>query len=257
MADEPKTELTLEAIQTLITSTVQDITNKYDKNLEKQIGKHLTPVIEDLKQQISSGMKPKKLAKLLRREEEAKAAKAAAKAGKTPEEIAAAEKLAADAIAAGKKPAENKDKEKDMFRRRRDEEMEDRLKVLEQDKLALKLETENAKLDSALDRVLTDFPWANLESRDLARDRYRPRLKRDDEGNILIEDQKFEAFIKAEIPTKFENLLSAKNKGGSGIQKGTGKGPTAADLVEEIGPNSTPEQKAAAARAVAGIYGVS
>jgi len=257
MADEAAA-LTLESITALLDTKLQEMTNKYDKNLEKHIGKHLTPVIDDLKTQFGGAMKPKKLAKMLARMEAKKAAKEADKAaenkGKTPEQIAA-EKAAAEAAEKTSKGNKERDRERDMFRAKRADELDERIKSLEDAKVAAEKQAAEALLDSALDRALTDFPWMNLESRDLARSLYRPQLKRDDDGVIMIQDRKFDEHIKAEIPTKYENLLSTKKVGGAGIQKSTGKGPTTADLVDNLGPNSTPEEKAAALRGVANLMG--
>jgi hypothetical protein len=259
MADEA-VALTLESITALLDTKLQEMTNKYDKNLEKHIGKHLAPVVEDLKTQFAGGVKPKKLAKIMARMEAKKAEKdAAAKAaaqGKTPAEIEAARVAAEATAAAANRGNKNKDdRDRDMFRKKERDEFDDRIRVLEERNAAAEKRTAEAILDSALDRALTDFPWANLDSRDLARSLYRPQLKAEDDGQIMIGDRKFDEHIKAEIPTKYENLLQTKKVGGAGIQKGTGKGPTTADLVDNLGPNSTPEEKAAALKGVASIMG--
>jgi len=240
MADDAV--LTLESITALFDTKMQEMTNKYDKAIEKHVGKLMAPVVDDLKQQFAGGVKPKKLAKMMARQAERDAAKAAAKAadkaGKTPAEIeaarVAAEAATAAAAAAVAKGGKKDDRDRDMFRKKERDEFDERIRTLEERNAAAEKRTAEAILDSALDRALTDFPWANLDSRDLARSLYRPQLKTDDDGQIMIGDRKFDEHIKAEIPNKYENLLSTKKVGG---------------------PNSTPEEKATALRGLATIMG--
>ncbi len=253
-SDEQLAQLT-GVIDTRLTAQFTELTNKYDKNLEKHISKRIDPVVEDMRSQITKGLKPKKLAKLMRRLEEAKAGKKN-KDGKEK----TAEELAAEAAAIAAAEKDKKDKKKkdgdgdDMFKRRQAADLDARIKSLEDAKVAAEAIAAAAQLESALDRALSDFPWANTESRDMARQFYLPKLKRNDDDEIMIGDQKFDLFIKAEIPAKYENLLAPAGKGGSGINKGSGKAGSV-DVDALTAPGSTPAQKAEASMHVAKLMG--
>ena len=124
-----------------------------------------------------------------------------------------------------------------------------RIASLEAANTESKRQAQEAKIDSELDRVLGDFAFASLDSRALARNHYRLQINRDDDsGELTIGDRSFEAEIRNEIPVKFNNLL-AKAKDGSRITKG----PSLAELLDNIGPTSTPEQKAEAARRIGAL----
>jgi uncharacterized FlaG/YvyC family protein len=256
MADD-KTELTLENITALLDARLAEVTNGYDKKLEKHVNKTISPIIDDLKGQITKGLKPKKLAKLMRRMEEAKEGKTEKKnkeTAKTPAEIEV-ERLAAEALAAKDKGKNNKDRDRDdYFKKQRITEFEDRIKALEGENTKAAAIAEEATRMSALDRALSDLPWASLESRDMARDYYAPKLKRNDEGDLVIGDRPFTDHIKAEIPAKFENLLAPANKGGSGLRKGSEK-PGAVDVDALTSPTATAEQKNEASRHLAKLLG--
>lgn len=254
MADEEKKLDMSPELQAFIDGKINEITNAYDKKLKKHVAEQVQPALDQLKAEMKkgpAGMKPKKLAKLLRRIEEAKAGKAAENKEKPDDATAVA--AAAAAAAASKDKTKNKDN--DLFKKRVAEEFEARIAALETDKAAAEGKAAQAEMMSALDRALSDLPWASLESRDMAREYYAPKVKRDDDGQFLIGDSKMDVHIKAEIPSKFENLLATKKQGGAGIQKGTGKGPTIADAMEALGPNSTAAEKAAAATGVAALMG--
>jgi len=254
MADEKKPELTLESLTELIKGLETKVTeqiNGYDKKLEKTIQKHLTPVIEDLQSKIKSGIKPKKLAKMMRKIEAAKLAEAAdgkAKDGKQK----TADEIAAEAAAAAGKGKNKDDDRPDLFKKQQFREMEGRVATLEAATKAAEAKAASLELTSALDRALSDFPWANTDSLDLARGLYLPRLKRDAEsGEIMIGEQPFVKVIKAEIETRYENLLAPVGKGGSGAARSTTKA-NVIDL-DSLNASSTPEQLREAAKAAAAL----
>ena len=90
-----------------------------------------------------------------------------------------------------------------------------------------------------------------MESRDVARDYYAGKLEMDPDGEMVIKGKPFDQHIKTEIPLKFENLLACPaGKGGSGLTKGQAK-PGAMDVDAATDVNSTPQQRADAARHIA------
>jgi hypothetical protein len=200
---------------------------------------------------LMGSMKPKQLKKFMKRigaEKEPNAAK-------TPAEIAAEAALAAAAIK--KTPTEDdlKRKTPDMYAKRVQTEFEARIAALEGTNEKLKNDATEARKSSALDRALTDFPWASIESRDMARDFYLQKVKWSEDGTeLLIGDKEFSKLIATEIPQKYENLLAPAGKGGSGSIKGQGK-PGVVDIDALSDLNSTPAQKAEASKSLAAMLG--
>jgi len=214
----------------------------------KNDGAKGTKAVQAQFEALVSTLKPKQLKKLMKRIGGDKP-----NSEKTPAEIAAE---AAVAAAAAKTPTADdlKNKTPDFFKKRQTTEFEDRIKALEIENANSKQEAEDAKKMSALDRALSDLPWANIESRDMARDYYAPKLKRNDDGKLEIGGKPFDTHIKTEVPTKFENLLAIAGKGGSGSTRGSGK-PGAVDIDALSDLNATPAQKAEAAVALAQMLG--
>lgn len=260
--------LTLEAIQAMITTALEGVTTKvtaeingFDKKLQKHAAKAVEPFATQLTE-LQKNMGGKKLKKQLRRLEEAQAALAAG--NKTDAERAAAAAAAAGgkgdskadrkaAKKAAKQARKAAEQKQDPFVKRRQEETEARILALETDKAAEVAKRVQAEKESALDRALSDIPWASLHSRDLARNNFLPHIKKDeDTGEFLIGDQKIDVFIKAEIAEKFDNLLAPKNKGGSGAGKGTGGKPAPIDF-EALTASTTKEDLFAASRTLAGV----
>jgi hypothetical protein len=188
-----------------------------------------------------AGMKPKKAAKLLR---------------KLGLEVPPKQAGTPPADPAKKPPEETKEtKPQDLFKKRQITEFETRIAALEAENKQAKIDVTEAQKSSKLDRALSDLPWASVESRDMARDYYLPKLKWSDDGTeLLIGDALFDKHIRSEIPAKFENLLAPTGKGGAGLTRGQGT-PGSVDIDALTAFNSTPEQKAEAARTIAALMG--
>lgn len=201
---------------------------------------------------LMGSMKPKQLKKFMKRIGVEKTPGSE----KTPAELAAETALAA-AMVNKKTPTEAdlKGKQPDMYAKRVQSEFEARIAALEGTNVKLKNEATEARKSSALDRALTDFPWASTESRDMARDFYLNKTKwNDDETELMIGDREFSKVIAAEIPSKYENLLAPAGKGGSGSSKGQGK-PGVVDIDALSDLNATPAQKAEASKSLAAMLG--
>lgn len=238
------------ALAELIKPMLTDAVNSAVKGKKNEEAKGVKAIQADLQTMLSE-LSPKKAAKLLRRlgVDPSKA--------KTPEQLAADQAAAAAAAAAaGKKTPTDDDlkgKQPDFFKKRQVTELEARIAALEAENVNVKREATESRKMSALDRALSDLPWANMESRDMARDYYAPKLKWNDDGTeLLIGDVAFDKHIQAEIPAKFENLLAPTGKGGSGLTKGQGK-PGAVDIDALTSVTSTPAEKAEASRAIAAL----
>jgi hypothetical protein len=236
------------AMAELIKPMLTEAVNHAVRSTKKEEGKGVKAVQGQLQELISS-LKPKQAKKLMKR------------LGLDTKEITptkTADELAVEAAKAKKTPTDDdiKNKQPDFFKKRQVTEFETRIQALETENKAVKEQATQARMMSQLDRALSDLPWANMESRDMARDYYAPKLKWNDDGELLIGEVAFDKHIQAEIPAKFENLLAPLGKGGSGLTKGQGK-PGAIDIDALSNINSTPAEKAEASRAIAAMMGPS
>jgi hypothetical protein len=244
------------ALEALVKPMLTDAINAAVKGKKNEETKGVKAV-EAKMSEIIGALKPKQQKKLMKRLGLGKSE------GKTAEELAAEATAAAAAAAAAaargekKTPTEEdlRKKQPDMYAKRAISEFEARIVALEAENKAVKQQAIDARKSSALDRALTDFPWASSESRDMARDFYLSKLQWNDEGtDLLIGDMPFAKYIAAEIPAKYENLLAPVGKGGAGTTKGTGKaGALDVDAATEF--NATPAQKAEAAKFLAAQMG--
>lgn len=257
-AAEEKLSLSREELGALVADAVKahigPAVNDAIRATKKQAEKGAKGAVSEQLEALLAGLKPKALRKLMKKmggEQEGEGAAAAA---------AAAE--AAAAAGSKKKPPtdeELKARQPDYFKQRLRVEFEERIKALETENVTAKQQAEEAVKLSQLDRALSDLPWASLESRDMARDFYAGKLKRNDEGDLVITDKAtgldkpFEMLIKAEVSTKFENLLAPTGKGGSGLMKGGGAKPGAIDIDANTDVTATPAQKAEASLHLAAL----
>jgi hypothetical protein len=74
-------------------------------------------------------------------------------------------------------------------------------------------------------------------------------VARDDDGDLVVGDAKFDSYIRAKVPEEFDYLLAPKQKSGSGATKGA-KGGKQFDI-DSLGPNSKADEIAEAAREIA------
>jgi hypothetical protein len=241
------------ALTEMIKPMLLDAVNSAVKG-KKNEEQHGVKAIEAKLTEMISSLKPKKAAKLLARLGMTPEAKA-----KTPEEILAE----AQAVAAGGAPGakkipteqELKGKTPDMYSKRVISEFEARILGLEAENARVKIEAKESRKASAVDRALTDFPWASTDNRDMFRDYCLSKVAWNEEGTDLLMDGKdFAKHIAAEIPVKYENLLAPISKGGSGLTKGQGK-PGVVDVDALTNVNSTPAEKAEASKHLAALMG--
>lgn len=198
-----------------------------------------------------SSLRPKQAKKLMKRL--GMEAPAAGK-GKSAADIAAE---AAAAVAAGKKaPTEDEMRAQapDFFKKKQVREFELRINALETENASVKETAKNDRKMAAIERSLSDFEWASMESRDMARGFYAPQIEWNSDGELVIGDKPFEKAMQAEISAKYENLLAPTGKGGSGLTKGQGK-PGLIDVDALTNMNSSPADKAQAAQHLAALMG--
>jgi hypothetical protein len=228
-------EMVSKAANTAANNAIKGVKNEQKREVKTRDAQF------DQVRDLVSGMKPKKAMKLLRKlglELNPKPEEKPAAVGETPKP----------------KPAEDPAaKPGDFFKKRQMTELEERIKGLEAENERSRNEAIEARKASQLDRVLSNLPWANMESRDLARDYYIGKLVwNEDKTELLIGEKSFDKHIIAEVPSKFENLLAPTGKGGSGNSKGQGK-PGTVDIDAATSFGATPAQRAEASVALAAL----
>ena len=215
----------LAAIEAVVNKTF----NGYDARAKKE-AKRFEPIMAKLDsfEKVFGGMKPKKLAKLLKGKKDTPE-------GEQKTDFEAKPEAKPEG---GKAPIESK-----KFKRLTAE-----VEAIKADRDAAKAQTEKAERKSAVSGALGDFVWASPKSRDLVFEHYFSKVKRSDTGELVIDDEDGEAisfkdFIREDVPTEFDFALAPKNTGGSGVQKGKSgnRGTTLEDIDKAIASGDTNE----------------
>lgn len=159
-----------------------------------------------------------------------------------------------DALVANLKPKDdNKDGEPDKKQPKADPftatkltEAEKRIQALEEENTRTRKAAEEKEMDAEVKSALSSFQF-NDGGKDVAYDFYRGKIKRSEEGELVIGEMSAAKYISEHVPRSLAGLLAPKQVGGSGAKASSGKG--GADL-DKIKPGMSKEDAAEIAAAI-------
>jgi len=238
---------------------VQAMLNGMNKDTLKQIRK-IEATVGPLAKlaEIFEGVKPKKLAKLLKaagKDEDDDDPGAGAAGGAGSGAGAGGDGTGSGAGASGgnnggqgQGQAQGKQL-KDPLKKKQFKKLEEKVAALEADKIKAEKLAQDAQLDSAVNSILGDYRFASPKMKELAFSAMRPLVQKDEDGNLVIGNAKADSWIKVALEDEYAHLLEKKAVSGGGIPRQGGK--SASIDFDSLGPNSKPEDLAAAGKALA------
>jgi hypothetical protein len=134
--------------------------------------------------------------------------------------------------------------ELDRLYQEKEQEWNDRLRKLEEERETEKRESLKREGDSEVKSTLSDFPWKDTEGKNIAFDYYRPKMDRADDGTWTINGAAATKFIKEHAARHFKGYHVAREQGGAGASAGRGPGASGNPLDKLNNPRLSKQETA-------------
>ncbi len=152
------------------------------------------------------------------------------------------------AAAAPKPPdAGNAAAELERIFKEREDEMNERMQKLENERAAERAESQRKEQEAEIKSALADFQWKEAEGKNIAFDYYNGKVKRSEDGGLTINDIPAARYIKEHGGKYFKNYHVPRDVGGSGAGGSKNGGAGSPDIMSRV---SNPKMTRSEARTV-------